>query len=368
MDGKYTEYLILIAWLVFIGVIFYFLFERNGLGSTQLPVMSSSSECKTCSIVENMSLQQFQLSSVGIKRALLIGLNYSFPGSICVEYDCELFGCIQDVKNIQEILLNQGYLKSNITFFVDDLTTEMPNKNVILRELNRHVELMNSGDTLFVWYSGHGSQKTNVHADGGYNECWCPPDTIANSNYITDDELNYILKQAPSNTTIFVGSDSCHSGTVLDLKYIATNENKFESNRQIELVRGRQNKILNSKLSSNKETIKNLSLTLTSSKGNVLKLVNDSEFLETSSCIVSLSGCQDYDVSTDAFLSGKSQGAMTWAFCSTFNDSITLSDLLINMRTLLKRSGFAQIPQMTFGQIVNPNVTTVKQILFPLGP
>ena len=224
---------------------------------------------------------------------------------------------------------------------------------------------MNSGDSFFVWYSGHGSQILNSQSDGGYNECWCPPDTISTGNYLTDNELNAIFKLAPLNTTIFVGSDSCHSGTVLDLKYIGLNT-LTNANRSIEMIRGRKSiPSINTKFSNNNSVSEKLMMTKELTKGALLNVLSDSEFIETNSMIVSFSGCQDYDTSADAFLSGSAQGAMTWAFIKSYSKTITLSDLLVNMQTLLISSGFQQIPQMSFSKVLNPNITTAYEIIHP---
>lgn len=363
---QYQQYLNIFAWIVFIALLIFFIYQRNRVGTTLSPI--SNEYCSTCSIVDSLPTSSTILSinnGEGVKKALLIGLNYSFPGSACIQYDCELFGCIQDAKNIMTLLLNNGYLRSNITLLLDDGSTEMPTREVILRELNFIVDNMTSGDTSFVWYSGHGAQKNNYSSiDNGFNECWCPPDTITNSNYITDDEINAIIKKAPNNTTVFVGSDSCHSATVLDLKYIAVSDNMNETNR-VAQIRGRDSTSSSVKFSSNKDVYKNFIVGggHRQTIGSKYKVLDDSEFTETSSFIVSLSGCQDYDTSSDAFLSGKSQGAMSWAFCTSFSNSMTLSDLLTNMRQLLKNTGFTQIPQLTFGRIINPDITTINKII-----
>lgn len=366
---QYQQYLNIFAWIIFIALLIFFIYQRNRVGTTLS--VTSNAYCSTCSIVESLPSTNLILNTVGVKKALLIGLNYSFPGSACIQYDCELFGCIQDAKNIMSLLLSNGYLRSNIKLLLDDGSTEMPTREVIIRELNSIIDSMNSGDTSFVWYSGHGAQKNNYSSiDNGFNECWCPPDTIINSNYITDDEINAIIKKAPNNSTVFIGSDSCHSATVLDLKYIAVSDNMNETNR-IAQIRGRHSISSSTsssvQFSSNKDVSKNFIVggghRLTN--GSKYKVLDDSEFTETSSFIVSLSGCQDYDTSSDAFLSGKSQGAMSWAFCTSFSNSMTLSDLLTNMRQLLKNTGFSQIPQLTFGKLINPDITTLREIMCP---
>ena len=67
-----------------------------------------------------------------------------------------------------------------------------------------------------------------------------------------------------------------------------------------------------------------------------------------------ISGCTDQQTSADAFIAGKSSGAMTFAFIQTINQygtSITLKQLVTNMRQVLSDSDFEQIPQLAWGSV-----------------
>jgi hypothetical protein len=70
-----------------------------------------------------------------------------------------------------------------------------------------------------------------------------------------------------------------------------------------------------------------------------------------------LSGCADPDYSADAFIEGKAQGAMTYSLLSTIKASagkpITLISLLKKLRIFMKNNGYAQVPQMSTGKLVN---------------
>lgn len=332
------------------------------------PLNPSSSLCDTCSIVSLPSLA-LSAGNNGKKRALLIGCNYSFSGSACETYGCTLNGCIDDVRNIASLLKQTlGYAEENITVLVDDGSSDMPTKQTIVSRLTSLVTEMRAGDTSFVWYSGHGAQIQNSAADGGFDECWCPPDTIESGDYLTDQVLNNIISAAPANSNLFIGSDSCHSGTVFDLEYIVQEVSGEFANRQIPDVRGRQalskSHFENLKLGSNK----NIASRLVSSNENIRSIVDmevlkDSLYTETNANVISLSGCQDFDTSSDAYMNGEAQGAMSWAFLSSFEPDMTLTDLLRNMRTRLASNGFTQVPQITLGRILNPNLTTLNSFL-----
>jgi hypothetical protein len=308
--------------------------------------------------LEEISFQSFDLTAfsanTGTKRSLLIGCNYFGTNS-------ELFGCIQDVKHIQILLNSIGYEDSDMIMLIDDGTTEMPTKQNIIENLTSLVNLTSEGDTLFIWYSGHGTQLRNRTSDGGFDECWCPTDTLQSRNYLTDNELISILNLCPENSNIFVGSDSCHSATVLDLRYIAQ-QNESTANRSLNEIRGKEaiSEICFAPLESNKENCNRIFKSVQQYEKSVnLSVLADSSFPETSANIVCISGCQDYDTSADAYLFGKSQGAMTWAFLRCINETMTMSELLVNMRNLLSINDFPQIPQLTFGKMMNPNTTNL---------
>jgi hypothetical protein len=130
---------------------------------------------------------------------------------------------------------------------------------------------------------------------------------------ILDDELSAILKQClKKDVTLFALFDSCHSGTVLDLKYQYLDSTGYNQSTVNECV---------------EETV-----------GNVYMI----------------SGCMDVQTSADAFINNKSQGAMTWSFLETLNTKSNLSwnDLVVNMRNLL-RTQFEQVPQFSCGKNVD---------------
>ena len=160
-------------------------------------IQSSSAPCTSCSEV---SLPIEPLQSLGnnydlTKRALLFGCNYNFPGSACLANGCVLNGCIEDVNNIKLVLQSKAHFSPQyIEVYVDDGSTIMPTKSFMIQQLQNIVAQSLEGDSIFIWYSGHGAQLYNATSDGGFDECWCPPDTIRTGDYLRDTELNSIIK------------------------------------------------------------------------------------------------------------------------------------------------------------------------------
>lgn len=84
-------------------------------------------------------------------------------------------------------------------------------------------------------------------------------------------------------------------------------------------------------------------------------IVTDIHYEETNADILILSGCQDNDTSEDTIENNKPCGAMTFGFLEVLkkhNYNVTVQQLLVDVRALLKQHGYGQIPQMQAGRMV----------------
>lgn len=230
------------------------------------------------------------------KKALLIGTNYPYT-------PYTLHGCVNDPNDLKAVLVKRGFQNANITLLTDD-TALKPTKVNIINAITTLLTKAVSGDILFLSFSGHGSQTYIGNVD---------EEMIVTSDleYITDIELNPLVENnLKANVSLFVLFDSCHSGTMLDLKYQYTDY----KNQTI--------------YPNNKTTLGNL---------------------------VYVSGCRDDQTSAEDFLSGKYQGALTYAFVENFGNakSGTYTSLLTNIRSLLQSAGYDQVPQLSSGEPLN---------------
>ncbi|KAL3360197.1 hypothetical protein AABB24_016610 [Solanum stoloniferum] len=85
----------------------------------------------------------------------------------------------------------------------------------IRKALSDLVGSAESGDCLFVHYSGHGTRlpaETGEEDDTGFDECIVPCDM----NLITDDDFRELVDKVPEGCRITIVSDSCHSGGLID--------------------------------------------------------------------------------------------------------------------------------------------------------
>ena len=147
------------------------------------------------------------------KRALVIGLG---------EQQDKAWNKIngdKDVSLVQAMLKKAGF-KSVMT-----LVNRQATKVGIVGAFKKMTASCKQGDVLYVHYSGHGQQMTDVHNDekDGLDECWIPYDacrkasaTYHGEKHLTDDELNVYLNairnKIGAKGKLLVVIDACHSG------------------------------------------------------------------------------------------------------------------------------------------------------------
>lgn len=147
------------------------------------------------------------------KRALVIGLG---------EQQDKAWHKIngdKDVPLVQTMLKNAGF--RSVTTLVNRQATKVG----IVRAFKRMTASCKHGDVVYIHYSGHGQQMTDVHNDekDGLDECWIPYDAYRKANatyhgekHLTDDELNVYLNairnKIGAKGKLLVVIDACHSG------------------------------------------------------------------------------------------------------------------------------------------------------------
>lgn len=238
------------------------------------------------------------------KYALLIGCNYLKTP------DSRLYGCINDIENMSNMLItNMGFKSQNITMLRDDISDNnmIPTKDVILRELNNIIQKSAIASEIWIHYSGHGSQVVDRNHDevSGYDSCIVPVDYIS-AGFIIDDDLLKIIGKSKCPTMIL--SDSCHSGTVCDLPY------------SIEYLYGS---------------------TFRYTRNNTVAISNPN--------IIMFSGCKDAQTSADFYdvQHGKSEGAFTDSFLRALkanNYNAKLTKIYVDILRWLSQNGFSQKP------------------------
>ena len=147
------------------------------------------------------------------KRALVIGLG---------EQQDKAWNKINGDKDVP---LVQGMLKSAGFKSVTTLVNRQATKTGIIGAFRKMTTSCKQGDVVYIHYSGHGQQMTDVHNDekDGLDECWIPYDayrkasrTYYGEKHLTDDELNVYLNairnKIGAKGKLLVVIDACHSG------------------------------------------------------------------------------------------------------------------------------------------------------------
>lgn len=147
------------------------------------------------------------------KRALVVGLG---------QQQDKAWNKINGDKDVPIV---QGMLKSAGFKSVTTLVNQQATKAGIIGAFKRMVASCKQGDVVYIHYSGHGQQMTDVHNDetDGLDECWIPYDayrkackTYHGEKHLTDDELNVYLNairdKIGAKGKLLVVIDACHSG------------------------------------------------------------------------------------------------------------------------------------------------------------
>lgn len=246
--------------------------------------------------VINSFKPEFNVTKINNKKALLIGINY-------VNTPYALSGCVDDTNRMKDLLTQHGFNQFKI---LTDYTTIKPTKQNILNGLKHMIADAQAGDIIFFYFSGHGSYTYDRNGDetDGKDEMIISSDLQG----VLDDEIKTILSTNMKREVTIVGLfDSCHSGTMFDLKFNYLDSNNYD------------------------------------------KYTENDKVSECNGNVIMISGCMDIQTSAEALIDNKVQGAMTWSFIECINKTPNSSwrELLKSMRGLLKSSSFTQIPQLS---------------------
>ncbi|KAI0001468.1 peptidase C14, caspase domain-containing protein [Russula compacta] len=161
----------------------------------------------------------------GKRRALLIGINYSFhPDS-----RFRLGSCTEDAHGMANYLHeNLGFSGDEVRIMTDNSPCpwDYPTKENIVAAMRALVHDAQPHDSLFFYFSGHSNQIEDLDGDDEYlcaadyrgGEVDPNPDT---PGLIVDDLMHELMVQPlPLRCRLTAMFDSCHSGTLLDLPYL----------------------------------------------------------------------------------------------------------------------------------------------------
>jgi hypothetical protein len=253
------------------------------------------------------------------KRALLVGINkYQLDGA-------DLRGCVNDVRGVAKILReNYGFVERNMRILLNEQAT----KKGILNGLKWLIENAHPGEELVYHHSGHGSQMPDFNNDekDKLDEILVPYDMDWNDPYqLNDDRLHEIFKRLPMGAFLTMICDTCHSGTMTR----GIGAAPMNAPRMLPPPDFIMREIAKMEVSNYNK-------------------VGEKQRGETPQRHVLLSGCKESQVSMDAFIDNKYQGALTSSFLRVIKNDKIISWRKVHKKVveLLKKQGFAQDPQL----------------------
>ena len=253
-------------------------------------------------------------------KALLVGINdYPLPGN-------DLRGCINDLVDMGHFIANQNkvYEWENIKTITDSKAT----KKGILEELDWLLDGASAGDQILFQYSGHGAQQATKHPaieKDGLDEIICPydfNDTAATA--ISDKEFAQRFAKIPTDVHFVWISDSCHAAD-LSRDPVVTNDKKAIRFRNF---KGGQPIM-----------------------PNVTKLVHPT-IVETKASLLQgalLSGCASHQLSADAFINNRFNGAFTHYLIKNLNlygHNTSMQKIIQYVNIDLAENGYDQNPKI----------------------
>jgi len=245
------------------------------------------------------------------KYALLVGIDeYNNP-------KMNLMGCVPDILQMKEVLIDRGFRNKNIRVLINDKAT----KKNILDLLEQMIVDSIPGDELVFQFSGHGSQVPDLNGDepDKLDEILIPYDLDWYGNYISDDDIAERFKKLPQGVFLSMISDSCHSGTISrDIK----SRTKYISPpaHMLQLI----------------FSTKDLKL-------NPIGMRTDGG----SQRHVLLAGCRSTQTSESAVIDGAWHGVLTYYFIKSLNNKETWRDCYISLLDMIGASRHEQTPQLT---------------------
>jgi metacaspase-1 len=263
------------------------------------------------------------------KRALLIGINrYKIPGA-------DLRGCVNDVRNLQQVLLDfYGFKSSDINVLTDFAAT----KKAMQAAIGKLVSGARAGDAVLLHYSGHGSNVPDADGDEAdkRDEILCPTD-LDWKDAFTDDWLRKTFNKLPKGVSLTVIMDCCHSGTNTRVLQPPDAESipRYLPNPWDIMAEESKRKLRG-------KVVKTLRK---SSRAQRSK--NDAVHADIPELLIT--GCRDTQTSADAFIAGSFNGALTYHLVKTLRDAqgeISYLDLHRQTIDKLRKGKYDQVPQL----------------------
>jgi len=302
-----------------------------GSGNSKIQSSSSTSGGINANISSYFDIAPYSVNSSPYKKyALIIGINYTGT-------DLQLNGCINDAHNVKKLLDSWGF---DITLMTDNETGPFyPTKNNIIQQININVSKLSANDILIIYYSGHGALVNDTNGDEiSGKDSIIVPINVQSQGYIIDDYIRSLLTAAVAGSKILGVFDCCNSGSVCDLRY-----NYYDTSYRVNP--GDKSSPINVRVNT---------------------AINNN-YPETDAHILSISGSKDDQLAYETVLeNGRYGGALTYCllkYVYEMTPAVTIEQILLNVRDMLKSLGFHQVPSLMSGKTITPNDTVLAEYI-----
>ncbi len=273
------------------------------------------------------------------KKAVIIGINDYAPIGAGGP---DLNGCVADARDMANTLVICGFAPNDIRI----LTNQNATKSNIITYIKWLLAGNKAGDSLVLYYSGHGTRVANIGTDlelDGLDEAICPHD-YATGGVIRDDEFKTLFKgKIKKGVSFDVFFDCCHSGSGTRKMNLGGIDGMFtnETARFIPPMLEDEFYFNFSKSIETKSSTKEASLeeaTTATKSLNKIQVMNH----------ILWAGCMDNQVSMEGDFSGMTRGYFTYNLCKVLratSGNITRELLDSQIANALSAMGAAQINQ-----------------------
>jgi hypothetical protein len=266
--------------------------------------------------------------------SLHIGLNQVDPNYYNGWNGGPLAGCINDARDMKTVADASGYQSTM-------LTDSQATASAVTKTIGQIAQQLDSGDIFLITYSGHGGQINDVNGDDsdGLDETW-----VLWDRELLDDELYQLWAQFRSGVRIFVLSDSCHSGTVTRRRSLLTDlysSDQFTNEYGVNLNGGPNFRVIPPQVQEAViERDRNMYEAL-------MQAARSKPAIGAS--VLSISGCQDNQLSLD----GARNGLFTGTLLQVWNSGSFSGNYRTFHREIVNRMPPTQTPQYYLVGAVN---------------
>ena len=263
------------------------------------------------------------------KKAVLIGINrYRIPGA-------DLRGCVNDVKNMRQVLIDLYGFKAGDIATLTDLAAS---KTAMQAAISKLVAGGRAGDVLLLHYSGHGANVPDANGDEAdhRDEILCPTD-LDWKNPLDDDWLRVTFNKLRPGVSFTAIMDCCHSGS---------NTRAFWPPDAPSIPRYLPNPWDLVAAESGRKLRGTVRRSLRTAPGPA-RARTDVVNADIGELLIT--GCRDTQTSADAHIGGSFNGALTYNLASVLRDARgAISYLDLHRRTVegLRKGRFDQVPQL----------------------